>query len=451
MLAAAVMAAPGAARADGAFPNGQTVLVPADHPGEIILATNFGLVSTEDGGRAWLWSCEQAANSYGHLYQMGPQHRLYAVAGSKLVFSDDGACDWQTGGGALASQLCEDLFVDPGDATRVLAVGLVTGAGGPAYTVLESDDGGTTFDRAIYTAAAGDLVTGVEIAASDPMVIDVALSHGAAGAATLARSSDGGATWALTDLSAALGPGQVRILAIDPSDAGRVLLRAIGPAGDALAIADGAGPSVFVPLTLAGGSLVAFTRTTAGTLLLAGSPHGAPVLYRSLDAGATFAPVNGAPAVLALAARAGIVYAATDTTLVPFAEATSTDEGASWEPGMAFAGIAAIDPCVKAACQGDCAARATQQQWPAAMCVAGPPTDPLEVVRDGGPPDAVTVSRSIDAAAVGIDAGDVPRPHTPTGCSCAAGPGSSGVWAALLVAAGLVLRRRRPAASGRLG
>jgi hypothetical protein len=444
-LAAAVVLAPQVARADGAFPNGQSVLAPADRPGEIILATNFGLVSTEDGGRTWLYSCEQAANSYGHLYQMGPgpADRLFAVANGKLIFSDDSACDWQTAGGALATQLCEDLFVDPTNATRVLAAGLVAGDGGAVYTVLESNDSGTTFDRTLYTGSPGDLITGLEILASDPMTIDVALSHGATGAPTLARSTDGGASWKLTDLTAALGTGQIRILGMDPSDTDQVFLRLIQAAGDTLAIAETDDGSVTVPLTLKAGSLVAFARTAAGTLLAAGTSFGGPALYRSVDDGATFAPVAGAPAMLALASRGGTVYAATDTTLVPFAEASSTDEGATWTPGMAFASVAAIEPCVKAACRNDCAARAAQQQWPATMCAAAPPApDPPDASTDGPSADAVVVGQPVDAAAR-LDAGDVPRPHTPSGCICATAPGSAGAGAPLLAAWPLWRRRRK--------
>src|SRR5438034_182083 len=38
------------ARADGAFPDSQIILTPADRPREIILVTNFGLIQSEDGG-----------------------------------------------------------------------------------------------------------------------------------------------------------------------------------------------------------------------------------------------------------------------------------------------------------------------------------------------------------------------------------------------------------------
>ncbi|HVV52904.1 MAG TPA: sialidase family protein, partial [Polyangia bacterium] len=397
LLAAGVLLlAPRAARADGAFPNGQSVLVPADLPGEIVLATNFGLVTSEDAGRTWSYSCEQASTSFGRLYQMGPApaHRLYAVAGGKLVYSDDGACGWQAAGGALGGDLCEDAFVDPTDATRVLAAGL-GGDGGIQYEVYESTDGGATFDRVVYQAAPGDLVTGIEIAASDPMTIDVALAHGADGAPTLARTTDGGATWTLTDLTAALGGGQIRIVAIDPTDADRVYLRAIGAAGDTLAVATGGGAAVSTPVGFDGG-LVAFARTSAGTLLAFGTAGGAPALYRSTDGGGSFASVPGPPHILALAERAGTVYAATDSSLDPFAEATSTDEGTTWTPGLVFGQVAAITPCVKSACQSDCLMRAQQQQWSPAVCAADLPvtvlTDAGIVPLDGGaPPDAGAV------------------------------------------------------------
>jgi MYXO-CTERM domain-containing protein len=199
---------------------------------------------------------------------------------------------------------------------------------------------------------------------------------------------------------------------------------------------------VTVPLTLQAGSLVAFARTAAGTLLAAGTSLGGAVLYRSVDQGATFAAVAGAPATLALAARAGTVYAATDTTLVPFAEASSTDEGATWTPGMAFANIAAVEPCVQTACQNDCAARAAQQQWPAMVCTADPPADPPDAGVDAQAPGAVTVGHPQDAATQ-LDASDVPRPHAPTGCSCATAPAAPGAGALLFAVWPLLRRRRR--------
>ena len=423
--------------------------MPADRPDEILLVTNFGVLTSEDAGASWIWSCEQPANSYGRLYQMGPApaHRLYAVANGKLVFSDDHACGWQAAAGALGAQLCEDAFVDPTDGTRVLAAGLATSTAGAVYTVFESTDGGATFAQTLYTGAPGDLVTGLEIAASDPMTIDLALAKGAAAAPTLARSSDGGATWQLSDLTTALGAGQVRIVAIDPVDNDRVWLRWLGATGDALALASHGGATVSVPLSFDSGVLAAFVRTARGTLLAAGTLAGAPALFRSTDGGATFAALAAPPHILALAERAGTVYAATDTAYAPFAEATSTDDGTTWQPGLAFTNVAAIAPCLQGICQTDCAARVQQKQWSAAVCAAqvlvSRPTDAGVV--DADLPDAHAVGPLRDASVVvPIDAGDTPR-TSPKGCSCATMPGrGSAPWlGASLLGVALLSRQRR--------
>ena len=53
-----VAAGNGRARADGAFPDAQTVLLPPDRPQQIVVAANFGLVFSEDGGVYWQYSCE---------------------------------------------------------------------------------------------------------------------------------------------------------------------------------------------------------------------------------------------------------------------------------------------------------------------------------------------------------------------------------------------------------
>ena len=448
-LAALIVLAVGPARADGAFPDGQSILVPADRPQEILLATNFGVLTSEDAGTTWIWACEQPANSYGRLYQMGPapMHRLYAIANGNLVFSDDDACGWQVAGGALGAELCEDAFIDPTDGTRMIAAGLASGTGGAVYTVFESTDGGATFGQTLYTGAPGDLITGLEIAASDPMTIDLALSRGTAATPTLARSSDGGATWQLADLTAALGAGQVRIVAIDPTDADRVWLRGLGAAGDALALATDGGATVAVPLSFDSGGLTAFVRTSTGTLLAAGTVADAPVLFRSTDRGATFTALANPPHILALAERAGTIYAATDTTYGPSAEETSTDDGTTWQPGLAFTDVAAIAPCLKGVCQTDCTARAQLKQWPAAVCTAEVLViDGLDGgVIDAGTPDAAAVRPFRDGSVVvPIDAGDTPR-FPADGCSCATMPGrDSAPWlAALLLSVPLLSRRRR--------
>ena len=142
-------AVPAAVHANGAFPDSQSILTPADRPGQIIMATNFGVILSPDAGATWLWSCETDGNAYGTLYQMAPapRDRLFTVANLTLAYSDDGTCSWQTARGVLAELPVTDAYVDPSDANHVLAIG----APGSLYSLFESTDGGATFGAALYT------------------------------------------------------------------------------------------------------------------------------------------------------------------------------------------------------------------------------------------------------------------------------------------------------------
>ena len=63
-----------------------------------MLATNFGMIISEDAGKSWLWTCERPETSFGYLYGVGPppRDRFYALSpDAGLAFSDDGSCTWQ--------------------------------------------------------------------------------------------------------------------------------------------------------------------------------------------------------------------------------------------------------------------------------------------------------------------------------------------------------------------
>ena len=433
-LAALAVAAPDRARADGAFPAGEAVLVPADRPQEIILATNFGLVITADGGQTWSWSCERLDNAFGILYQRGPapRRRLFAVATEHVITSDDASCSWQTGGGLLADQSVTDVFPDPTNADRVLAVGIAGGI----HSVFESADGGTTFGATLYQASGGDAVNGVESARSDPRIIYVALMSPDR-SPKLARSGDGGATWIVNDLAADLGPGLLRIIAVDPNDANTLLLRwTSADGGDAIAVTRDGGATAIKPLSIPN-NFTSFARMPDGALVLSGIAFlgqglgTAPALFVSHDGGASFQENRAVPGVLAIAQRDGILYAATDNFADGYALGASSDEGATWQPVVRFDQITSIMPCLRTnpTCQASCEALAgigfgsPGKIWDEAVCTGAPPTD------DAGTTDG----------AAGSTGGD--------GCACAVTPGApgrDGGVAALFVALILIplLRRR---------
>ena len=438
-VATLVIVAPAAARADGAFPAPQAVLVPADRPQEIILATNFGLVISEDAGQTWSWTCEQDGNALGTFYQLGPapRHRLFVVANQHVATSDDGSCSWQVAGGLLADQSVIDLFPDPTNADRVVAIGI----GSNAYTVFESADGGTTFGSTLYQASGGDAVNGVEIARSDPRIVYVALTSPDR-TPKLARSDDGGAQWTVNDLSAGLGPGFVSIVSVDPDDANTVLLRWSGADGsDAIGVTRDGGATVAKTLSIPN-YFTSFARMPDGALVVSGivsvSPALRPALFVSHDGGASFQENDAVPGVLALAQRGGILYAAADNFQDGYALGASSDEGTTWQPVVRFDQIRSILACLQtnAQCQASCEALAGKglgssgKIWDEAVCTGNPAT-----AGTGGSSGTGAAGSGGAGAGNGGAAGGAP------GCGCAlvAGRSHADVEAAVLGVALLVI------------
>ncbi|HLK90252.1 MAG TPA: hypothetical protein VKZ18_10180 [Polyangia bacterium] len=443
-LVAALLLASGAARADGAFPDSEAILTPAERPDDILLVTNFGLITSSDDGATWSWSCE-TTNAFGLFYQWAPppSNRLLAVANDALVYSDDLACGWSTAGGTLAGVSVTDAFVDPSDAQHVLALGFANST----YALYESRDGGATFGVPLYDAPAGDSLAGVEIARSDPQTIYLAIAASDAHP-RLARSIDGGATFTVNDLSATLGAGQIRIIAVDPQAPQKVYLRLLAATNEAVAITADGGLTATAPLTL-DGNLTAFARLASGTLLAAGTIQSAMVAatFRSTDSGASFQMLDGQPAIRALSERGGLVYAATNNFGDGYAIGTSTDEGTTWQPLFAYADVQQISPCLAATCAATCDGEAGLSVWPEAVCSAGSTGGAGGAGGVGGAgagaggAGAAGTGGPLGTGGAGGSTGGAP-PSSSGGCS-SAGPPSSGAGGALVPSALLLLSLAR--------
>ena len=314
-----------------------------------------------------------------------PKNRLYVISSEGLAFSDNDSCGWSIAGGTVVGTAIADAFPDPTNASRVLAVVERASEAGIGYSVVESSDGGTTFGPTRYTAASGDNITGVEIARSAPSTIYVAMTSGPTFAPKLARSTDGGATWKVEDLSAKLPTKTtlIRLVAVDPTNADRVYLRTHSAAGDAfaVAVAGASGFTVTTPLSFPDGILSAYARLASGTIVIAAVVGLDEVAYRSTDAGASFQALPTPPSVRAMSARGATLYVVADNVADGYAVGTSVDEGQTWQPLMRYDQILAIQACVKQACQTDCLMRAAAGQWSEDFCAATAPASP-----DGGAP-----------------------------------------------------------------
>jgi MYXO-CTERM domain-containing protein len=454
----------GSAHADGAFPDSLNIMTPDALPDDIFLATNFGLVTSIDRGQTWTYACEQATtNNFATLYQIGPPptNRIFATSPNGFIYTDDQSCSWSIGGGAIHGATVNDLFPDPTNANRVLAVVAITGDGGAiTFQILQSSDGGTTFaNQPLYTAASGDDISGVEISRSSPTTIYLTLTSGTTHAPKIAQSTNNGTTWQLHDLTSHLPSGTnfIRLIAVDPTNPQKVFLRIRSPADgggstEAVAVTDDGGTTASTVVSFPGGILSAFTRMASGTLVLGGVVGTTNVAYSSTDDGVSFQPINGPqPSFRALSARGSTLFVVADNAADLYAVGFSTDVGKTWTPLMAYEDIQAIATCLKTACQVDCTTRAGIGQWSLDMCSADAMPLPVDAGADAGP-----VVGGHDAGAAGhgggtggsTGAGGATVAHKDaSGCHCATAPTGAADWRALtgmaLLGLTLVVARRR--------
>jgi hypothetical protein len=415
-LGLVVLALPRPARANGAFPESYQVVLPADRPNQIILATNFGLFISDDDGGTWTWSCEQPATKNGTLYSVSasPLDRLYSmspVAG--LAWSDDVSCTWTSSGGSLSTVLATDYWPDPTNSMRVFATGKLAADDTSPPRVVVSSDGGMTFGDPIYMAPAGQAISGFESAQSATGTFYLAAYTQPTPMTFhpfLERSTDGGMTWTETDLEAALGANSFRIIAVDPTDANVLTVRVIEETTESLAISRDGGQT-FTKMFSIAGQLTAYVRLASGTILVAGALAVDGVGYRSMDDGMTFTawtpltasdagvpdvgPDGGAPGpphIRALAARGGKLYAAAKNYSDDWAIGVSTDDGVTFDRLAKYDDVSAIRPCVATTCLPSCQMQEAAEVFPMALC----PSQPVEP-----PPE--------------------PPPQASTGCGCAIG------------------------------
>jgi hypothetical protein len=401
---------PATVRADGAFPDSMQILLPSDKPQRIVLATNFGLVISEDDGATWHLVCEQAIAPYVSLYQLGPPpvDTLFAVLSDGLAFSSDLFCSQSVARGAFAGSFASDVFPDPADPLHVFVIGKA--AATSPYAVFASADGAFNFGSASYAAPTDGVITGVEVASSDPQKVYLTMYVGNPPHPYLLRSTDRGASFLPIDEQPSIGSRRLRLAGVDPTNAQRVYLRVIDGAGDRLGITDDAGATIRIALILPNAMSMFFRRSDGA--LVVGTPAGA--VYLSINGGATFAPWTTAPHLRAMGERNGNLYAVSDNFTDGFAVGVSIDLGATWRPLLRFQDIAGVAGC---------------GQIPA---VCKPFWDVLH---------AQLEAASVDGGGTVVDAGPATPPKC-RGCGCAGEDATASTWLVVVLLGSLTRTKR---------
>jgi hypothetical protein len=434
-----VLALAARAQANGAFPDALSILLPVGSPQKITLATNFGLVASDDGGRSWEWTCEHDAALGAIFYQLGPppQEVTYAL-GLSLVHTTDDGCTWQAATGRAAGGFLYDVFADSTNPRRVLALADPNDETPARTRVFESQDGGATFPNILYTADPGVDLSGVESAASEPDTLYIPWVSSVTGGVHTGVIRVRGGTAERFDYGAVLGDSLLRLAAVDRQDPRKLYLRVLGDVNDRLAISEDGGATVRVALELAG-VWAGMVLRPDGTLLAASRDLAGGTLFVSRDGGRSFPTRLPGPRFRALGERAGRLYAAADDAVDGYALGTSDDQGQTWKPLLRFSDVARVKSCpgraLAATCAGSCQSLLAAQTLRREVC-AQPPADAGPFIDAQSPPPPPAD-------------GGVAMP-VPSGCQCGLGAGGPGSpWLIALAWLSLRCRRRRSPACPR--
>jgi hypothetical protein len=370
LTAALWMLSASTARADGAFPDSNQILLPSDKPNEILVGTNFGLLLSEDGGASWQWVCEDVIGACANLYQVSapPADTILTATASGVVQLTNGGCMQAKATGLIMSSAVTDVFADPTLHTKAFAIAATSTNG---YGIYLSLDGGQSFATELYETPPGTFLSGVESARADSQTIYLTqyATADTGKQPTIVRSTTGGMSFQPFDQSASLGDARLSIIAVDRSDPMRLFLRAQyagSPPMDNLALSEDGGQTSSKTLSIPDGyEMTSFVEMSDGTILVAAIEAGSvtpcggmsfagnePAMgFISTDGGHTFSSWAGAPHARALGERGGVLYAVADNFGDDhFAVGSSTDLGAHWTPLLQFNQIKGPVDCLSAAC-----------------------------------------------------------------------------------------------------
>jgi hypothetical protein len=332
--------APSAAHAHGREPAlGAVVFDPTD-PSHIVVRTTWTFLESYDGGASWFWRCAVAVG-----YERTTEDPPIAIAGdgtvvagifNGLVRSADSGCRYEPSTDPDVNRLYViDLVLDPVDPHTLWGI---TSPGDRANTVVRSTDDGATWELR-GTPDPSVLLERIRVAPSDPSRIYTSGSVPRRGDVTrralFFASSDGGQTFVTTEIALEGDERNVHVLAVDPTNPDRVLLRMTRLVTDEvperLLLTEDGGLTFVTAASVVEITGVAFSDD--GTTAWVGGWDGAFLRSDLGGAAGSFVPVAGQEAlrVRCLAYHAGELWVCADDLRYDYALGTSSDGGTTIE------------------------------------------------------------------------------------------------------------------------
>lgn len=260
------------------------------------------------------------------------------------------------------------------------------------------------------------------------------------------RSTDGGATYERIEMPLVEEERNVHLLAVDPTDADRVLLRmtrrSIDPRPERVLLTEDGGDTwetVALGRQISGAAFSDDgTRAWVTSRIIDG-------LFGSDDGARTFTQRQSL-SLPCVSARGDEVWICVDELVEGYALGRSMNGGTSVDPMMSFANVYDLVPCADCSAVGHvCPEWFPDLVFDLRLDGGTGSTDFLDGSLTGNPRDAgVRPECSLDGS-TGMDAG--PEPEEPGGCGCRA-TGSQRDGAAVVVLALLWLGYRRRRRSG---
>jgi photosystem II stability/assembly factor-like uncharacterized protein len=291
-----------AAGANGRFPAADQLLIDPSDPKHIVARTTFGFVESRDGGKQWVWTCEEIigkiASEDPPFAVSGDGSVVVAVPFEGVSVTHDHGCTWTRAPAPLLGQLAVDVTLDPSDLASLVVLTSTNdtspdaGPNAPQQflnLVVETKDNGVTWGLRGVPLARDFIAATIEIARSDPNRIYASGVFGEPRQAGIERSEDGGKTWTRTLVPSGSDLGSVYISAVDAQNADRLFVRVLRQAD----IATNRTPTTLLESTDKGSSWREVATTDESMLGFALSPDGTQLAYGTIGQGVFLGPSDG--------------------------------------------------------------------------------------------------------------------------------------------------------------